>query len=64
MDKLYSISSKQWVAGVEVNDKNIIVRTAPILKAWRGSHIDELIKHCALTNSTIEEINESVDCQN
>ena len=54
MTTAYRITSKQWVAGIEVDDNGVIFKTAPILKAWRGSGIDELRKHCALTNSGIE----------
>lgn len=50
----YRITSEHWVAGIEVDDNGIIRKTAPILKAWRGSSIDEFWKHCAITGSGIE----------
>lgn len=58
MTTAYRITAKQWITGIEVDDNGIIVRTAPILKAWRGSGINELREHCAITGSGIEPLEE------
>jgi hypothetical protein len=38
------LSSKKMTVGVDTNRKGIIIESAPIVKVFRGQHINKLIK--------------------
>lgn len=46
-----------FVAGVEVDpDTNVIIRAAPVLKAWRGTSLDRLIAHAAFCRWAVTQL--------
>ena len=55
-DKLYTILSPKFIAGIIVDSQGKVIKTAPILKALKGWHIDEVIAWTKKRGHKIENI--------
>lgn len=40
----YCVSCNKFTCGVEIDDKDVIILTAPILQKFKGQHINNLKK--------------------
>ena len=53
---LWYISTEKFTCGVEVDNKGIIINTAPILNKFKGQNIKNLEKWIKSLNGNIERI--------
>lgn len=44
--RVFSVSNKKFTCVIEVNEKDIIIKTAPILRKFIGQNLQNLIKWC------------------
>lgn len=45
MSDLIYVNVKHFCAGLIINEKGIVIRSAPILKGWIGKHYSECEKY-------------------
>lgn len=56
MTKVYWLSSRTATFVVEVDENEIIVKTAPICWKWKGKYLQDLIKYFRIDKYEVLEV--------